>query len=264
MAVGAGRQRVLPLRPHGRHVPPRRSAGHVPRRRIEPGLPRGWHGGRLVGPQGRGHVDRPLPHRRGRRMARAPPRPVRRHRAVLPARLRQPTRHDPGCRRSTGSSPSSRPADASPTSDADTAPRRSSSPRLSRWRPSPASTTTRPRSRRRGSGPPRRDWPTVSVSRSPAATTSVGAELRPGVHLRRPARHGRSGRSRTPHPEPLAPDGTWLLVEPRRGRPTRGQPPPARSHLLLGVDADLHPGVAGAAGAAPASALRPDRPASVP
>ena len=50
------------------------------------------------------------------------------------------------------------------------------------------------------------------------AQTFAGAELRPGDHLRLPARHGRPAR-RGParSAQALAPDGTWLIVEPAAG-----------------------------------------------
>ena len=72
--------------------------------------------------------DRGVPQRRGRRLARARPRPVPRHRALLPPRLPRQPRVRAGSRRSTASRRSSRPARASPTSAAATAPRRSSWP----------------------------------------------------------------------------------------------------------------------------------------
>ena len=94
------------------------------------------------------HIAAALPHRRGHRLARARPRPLRRHRALLPPRLRRATSSPSGSRRSTASRTSCTRARASPTSAAATAPRRSSWRRRSRPRASSASTTTRPRSRR--------------------------------------------------------------------------------------------------------------------
>ena len=69
-----------------------------------------------------------------------------------------------------------------------------------------------------------------------------GTAVRPRVHLRRVARHGRPRRRRTPHPRGARPDGTWLIVEPMAGDTARGQRQPRRSDLLLGVDVHLHPG----------------------
>ena len=43
------------------------------------------------------------------------------------------------------------------------------------------------------------------------------AGLRPGVPVRRPARHGRPGRAARRIRQALAPDGTLLLVEPNAG-----------------------------------------------
>ncbi len=48
----------------------------------------------------------------------------------------------------------------------------------------------------------------------------------------------------------LEKDGTWMIVEPQRRRPGRGEPEPDRPRLLLGLDARLHAGVAGAGGRA--------------
>ena len=48
----------------------------------------------------------------------------------------------------------------------------------------------------------------------------------------------------------LADDGTWMIVEPSRRRPRRGQPQPGRPRLLRVLDAALHAGVAVAGGRA--------------
>ena len=104
----------------------------------------------------RGRRPRGLPHRRGRRLAPAPPRPLHRHRAVLPPRLRrQPDRLvDPGDRRPRRRRCGRR----HPGRRRRLRPRRVDDPAgrgLPRSRRSSASTTTRPRSRSPGSGPPR-------------------------------------------------------------------------------------------------------------
>ena len=62
--------------------------------------------------------------------------------------------------------------------------------------------------------------------------------------VRLPARHGRPRGRRPPRPRALAPDGTWMIVEPRGRRPCRGQPEPGRPRLLRVLDAALHAGVA--------------------
>ena len=160
--------------------------------------------------------DRGVPHRQGRRLARARPRALRRHRALLPARLqRQPGRRvDPGARRRARRS--SRRARASPTSAAATAPRRSSWPRPSRARRSSASTTTRRRSSARASAPRRPASATACSFEVATAKTfpgsydlvaffdclhDMGDPVGAAAHVR----------------ESLAPDGTWLLVEPLAG-----------------------------------------------
>ena len=48
--------------------------------------------------------------------------------------------------------------------------------------------------------------------------------------------------------ESLAPDGTWLLVEPFANDKRRGEPEPDRPRLLLGLDAGLHARLALAGG----------------
>ena len=86
----------------------------------------------------------------------------------------------------------------SPTSAAGTAPRRSSWPRRTRastlrgLRLPPPLDRARPQAGRRG-----RRRRSRRASRSPPPRTSR-ARLRPGVHLRRPARHGRPGRRGPP------------------------------------------------------------------
>ena len=75
--------------------------GRRARRPEQPGLPRRQHDDRRVDRQGRGEGPRGVPNRQRPRLARAPPRPVPRHRAAVQARLRrQPgLAVDPGPRR---------------------------------------------------------------------------------------------------------------------------------------------------------------------
>ncbi len=200
------------------------------------------------GDAGRAQGDRGLPHRQGRRLARARSRAVRRHRALLPARVqRQPGRRvDPGARRRQGQARAG--ARASPTSAAATAPRRSS------WRKAfPRSTLRRLRL------PPPVDRAGTRARRARRAGRSgvVRGGHRQGLSrarydlvalLRLPARHGRSGRRRGAR-APVAGAGRHLAAgRAVRRRPRRGQPQPGRPRLLLGLDAGLHPGLARAGG----------------
>ena len=150
-----------------------------------------------------------------RRLARARPRPLRRHRALLPARLQRPPRRrvDPGARRRRRRSSSA--ARASPTSAAGTAPRPSSWRRRSRARRSSASTTTgldraraseraatrrRRRPRHASRSRRRRTIPGPATTWSPSSTACT-------TWATRSARRATCAQS-------LAPDGTWMLVEP--------------------------------------------------
>ena len=54
-----------------------------------------------------------------------------------------------------------------------------------------------------------------------AAQGLPGRRLRPGRLLRLPARHGRPGRRGGARRDTLAPDGTWLIVEPFANDPSR-------------------------------------------
>ena len=60
--------------------------------------------------------------------------------------------------------------------------------------------------------------------------------------------------------EALAPDGTWMVVEPMAGDRVEEQPQPGRPHLLRGQHHDLHPGVPRAGGDGRPWARRPERP----
>ena len=98
------RRRLLPLqhrRPSMLLAEPR--AGGRARRPGQPGVPRRRHDDRRVDRQGRGEDPRGVPIRRGPGLARAPPRPVPRHRAAVQAGLRRPTSSRSGSRRSTAS-----------------------------------------------------------------------------------------------------------------------------------------------------------------
>ena len=164
-------------------------------------------------------ITRGVPQRRRRRLARARPRRVRGLRALLPARLRRATSSRRGSRRSTASRRSSEPARASPTSAAATAPRRSSWRRRSRrstfvgfdYHDGSIETRARARAARPAS-------PTACASRSrrrptipAAATTSSRRSTACTTWATRSAPPATSASS-------LADDGTWLIVEPVRGR----------------------------------------------
>ena len=186
------------------------------RRRVQPG-----DGSRRAAVQSassvkaRGQARRRVPQRRGGRLGRAPSRSVPGHRALLPSRLQRQPGRPSGFRRSTASRRSSQRARASPTSAAVTVRRRSS------WRRRiPQSTLRRLRLPR-----------AVDRARAPAARP------RPGV-ADRVALRGGDGEDVPGHGydlvaffdclhdmgdpvgaaahvrEALAPDGTWLLVEP--------------------------------------------------
>ena len=198
----------------------------------------------------RAEDPRGVPQRRRRRLARAPPRPLRGHRAVLP----------PGLHRAT-SSPTWIPAlDGVEDEAARRRPRgrrRLRARRLddpdgegvSRTRSSSASTTTRRRSRRAraASRGRRRQRPRALRGRARAGRSP--ARLRPRRHLRLPARHGRPGRAlRATCSTRSRDDGTWLIVEPFAGDNGRGQPQPGRPRLLRRLDAGLHARLALAGG----------------
>ena len=159
---------------------------------------------------------RGVPHRRGHRLARARPRPVPGHRAVLPSRLpRQP-----------GAAPGSPPSTASRRSSSAGAQgrRRRLRPRRLDHHPgagvpgvarSGASTTTRARSTRPARRPPRpgvADRVTFEVASGPRLP---GHRLRPGLPSSTACTTWatRWAPRRTPV-RSLKPDGTWLLVEP--------------------------------------------------
>ena len=132
--------------------------------------------------------------RRRHGLGRAPRRPLRRHRALLPAGLRREPGHRPGCRRSRASSRSSRPAATSPTSAAATARRTILMAKAyPRSRFTGFDSHPRSRSRPRASGRAPQAWPSACASRSRAA------EQIPGHYdlitlLRLPARHVRPRR----------------------------------------------------------------------
>ena len=118
-------------------------------------------------------------------------------------------------------------------------------------RRSPARTTTPARSRPRASGPReagvgdrvalrgRRRPPTTRA----AATTSSRCSTACTTWATPSAPPATCARS-------LAPDGTWMIVEPARRRPRRGQPQPGRTRVLRVLDAPVHPRVAVAGGRA--------------
>ena len=182
-------------------------------------------------------IERGLPHRRGRRLARARPRPVRRHRALLPPRLqRQPGRRwipaldgveEKLRARRAGRRRRLRPRRLD----------RSSWPRPSRTRASSASTTTARRSSApasgaqeagvadrvhlRGGAGDRTSRATATTS-SPSSTacTTWATRSAPRAHVRKTLAAGRH-------------------LDDRRAvrrRPRRGQPQPGRPRLLRGLD----------------------------
>ena len=143
---------------------------------------------------------RGVPHRQGRRLARARPRPVRRHRALLPARLqlRQPGRRA-GFPRSTASRRSSSAArsvaDVGCGHGASTIIMAKAFPQLDlrRLRLPPGLDRRRHASARSDAGVGDR----VRFEVAPAKSYP-GHGLRPRRLLRLPARHGRPGRRRAP------------------------------------------------------------------
>ncbi len=155
--------------------------------------------------------------RRRRRLARAQPRPLRGHRALLPPGLqREPRRRvDPGARRRRGQA-----ARRHARRRRRLRPRRLDDhhgARPTRPRSSSASTTTRRRSRPRASAPRTRASPTACASRSRPRAASP-ARLRPRHDVRLPARHGRSRSApRGTCAARSTQDGTWLIVEPFAG-----------------------------------------------
>ena len=133
---------------------------------------------------------------RGRRLARAQPLPLRRHRAILPTGLLGTSRQrvDSRARRRGGKTPARR--EASPTSAAATAPRPSSWPRPIRNRASigfdyheAVDRDARAEAARTG-----RRRAIASPSRAASAKDFPGTRLRSRHVLRLPARHGRPGR----------------------------------------------------------------------
>ena len=207
--------------------------------------------------QGEPKITRSVQDRRGHRLARARPRPVRRHRAVLPSGLRRQPGRARGFPRWTASRPSSKRGaqgrrrrlrsrrvddpDGAGVSELEV--RRLRLPRRRRSKPR---ATARRRSRRRRSRAlrgrrRRRSIPatTTTSSRSSIACTTWAIRSAPRRTCARS----------------LTKDGTWMIVEPFADDRARGQPQSGRPRVLLGVDADLHAGVA----ARRKSALAPRR-----
>ncbi|CAA9585626.1 MAG: hypothetical protein AVDCRST_MAG19-4600, partial [uncultured Thermomicrobiales bacterium] len=87
VAGRAGRGRLRRLRPRRRPLRDAPRAGDGPRRRGEPRLPRRPLRVPLRDDGRRAEDPGGVPHRGGRRLARAPPLPLQRHRALLPHRL---------------------------------------------------------------------------------------------------------------------------------------------------------------------------------
>ena len=260
VALPAGRERLRRVRRGGRNVPAPAGAGAGARRRRQPGV----HPGRVPAArgdhQGRAAHHRALPHRRGLRLARARPRPVRGHRALLPPRLPRATWSRRGCRRSTASSRSceagARVADIGCGHGAST---------ILMAQAFPASTFV-------GS-----DYHEGSIEAARRAAERAGVAdrvtfevagaqgvrrrpVRPRLRLRRAARHGRPGRRRAPRA--LAARRRRHVAGRRavRGRRDRGQPQPGRARVLRGLDDALHARLAEPGGRA--RARRPGRASS--
>ena len=169
-------------------------AGVLPRRPERP-EPAGRAASSVLGlPAGRAAHHRGVPHRRGRRLARARRGRLRRVRRVLPARLRRRAgpELDPGARRRRGEADGGRPGGrrrlrARLVVGADRR-RRTRAPRSS------ARTTTPSRSSWRASRPPTRASADRVSFEVATAQTFTRHRLRPGDDVRLPARHGRPGR----------------------------------------------------------------------
>ena len=225
MAVQPGRRRVRQLRPRQRGVLSHARAVLRAGAGGQPGVHTGSVPGRDRGDQGRGEDRAGVPDRQRGGMARAPPRPVRGNRAVLPPRVRgQP--HplvDPGARRRAGQARAGRTRGRRWA--AVTAPRRSSWPKRSRTRSSSGSTITRPQSST-PARPPSRPVSRIGSGSRSRRPRSTRAALRAGGDVRLPARHGRPGRRRRPRPRQPGPRRDLADRRALRRRSPRRQPNP--------------------------------------
>ena len=215
------------------------------------------HGGGQVRREG----HRGVPHRCRAGLARAPPRPVRRHRALLPAGLRRLPRDRvaAGARRRRRQA-----AKRGARRRRRLRPRRidhAHGPGTSRRRRSAGSTTTPSRSTPPGEPPRRPEWP---PTRLPGGRRRrlPGRGIRPRVLLRLPARHGRSRGGARPCPGVARRRRHGAARRAGGRRRGGGQPQPGRPGLLLGLDADVHAELAVAGRSASPSAPRPAWPAS--
>ena len=151
-------------------------------------------------------------------LGRAPPRPLRGLRALLPARLRG----QPGVDLAAGPRRRRRPSSRRPARVADVGCGHGASTVLmaEAFPDVDVRRLRRPRAvdpARPASAPPTPASPTTRTSRWRTAQDFSG-RVRPRLLLRLPARHGRSRRARCRHVrEALAPGGTLLLVEPMAG-----------------------------------------------
>ena len=196
---------------------------------------RGAFQGSHVGSCATSRRSRGVHERRRRRLARARPRPLRGHRALLPPRLQRATSSTRGSRRSTASTAKLERRRARRRRRL--RPRRLDDPhgaRRSRRRRSSASTTT-PASieaaRERAADAGVADRVALRGRAGRGRSPASGYDL--VTILRLPARHGRPGRRRAPRARARStPDGTWMIVEPFAGDQRRGQPQPGRPRLL--------------------------------
>ncbi len=252
VAARAGRRRVRHLRPRDGRVLTHPRAGLLSRRPERPRPARGVpHRARL--PARRTAHHRGVPDRRGSRLARARRRRLRRVRRVLPARLR----HRAGAELDPRTGGRRREADGRGAGR-----RRRLRPRVvvGAARPGlPAEHGRRPRLPRavdragpeEGRGGGRRGPGHV---RGGHRADPRGHRLRPGDHLRLPARHGRPARRRPPDPRGAG-SGRHLAGgrAERRGH-RRGHPQPGGQAVLQRLAVPLP-----AQRAVPGGRLRPRR-----
>ena len=227
-------------------------AGARAGRRDEPGVPARRLPDRARLGARRAADRRGGPQRRGRRLARARRTTSSRAASGSSGPATTPTSCRPGCRRSTASSRSS-------SAGALGGRRRLRARRLDDPDGAglPALDVRRLRLPRRldrdgaRSARPRPAWPIACASRSRRRAGVHRQRLRPRDDVRLPARHGRPGRRRAPRrSSSLAPDGTWMIVEPRAGDRVEDNLNPVGRAYYGVLDAAVHAGLAVAGGRA--------------